>query len=332
VLLRTWARETLGDSVLGAAGAIGAAVILGRGVRRFCRARPWPARPGLGFYLRHLAAGTFFAVTWVLAIYAWESLVHRMPLLGVLRYSARDFAWQGLMGLWLYGVLAGIAYAFAAQERIIEEEGRAARAEAAAARASFEALSARVHPHFLFNALHTVSALTRHDPARAEEAIEQLGEMLRYALDERSGDLVPLSREWEFTRRYVEFERLRFEDRLRLEVDAEPDALKCGVPRFLLQTLVENAVRHSVASRVEGGRIAVEVRIRDGQLALRVEDDGPRTIARSGPAESLGTGLSSLRVRLSSAFGERARLAVDPGEEAGFAVTVTVPRVEVPSA
>jgi LytS/YehU family sensor histidine kinase len=156
--------------------------------------------------------------------------------------------------------------------------------------------------------------------------------MLRYALDERSGDLVPLSREWEFTRRYVEFERLRFEDRLRLEVDAEPDALKCGVPRFLLQTLVENAVRHSVASRVEGGRIAVEVRIRDGQLALRVEDDGPRTIAGSGLAASLGTGLSSLRVRLSSAFGERARLAVDPGEEAGFAVTVTVPRVEVPSA
>jgi hypothetical protein len=328
VLFRTWGGESVGESVAGAAGAIGAAALLGLGVRRYCALQPWPDRLDPGFYLRHLTVASGFAATWVLAVYAWEGMIHGGGLLESLRHSPRDLGWQVVMGLWLYGMMAGVVYAVDAQERIVEQERRAAEAEAAVMRARFEALSNRVHPHFLFNALHTVSALTRYDPPRAEEAVERLGDMLRYTLEDRSVDLVPLRVEWEFVRRYVEFERLRFEDRLRFDAEIEPQALGCAVPPFLVQTLVENAVRHSVSVRPEGGWIGIGARVIDGGLVVRVEDDGPgRDWGPMGDGR-LGTGLETLRERIAVAFGERAAVAVEPGAEKGFRVTVTIPRVE----
>jgi two-component system LytT family sensor kinase len=229
--------------------------------------------------------------------------------------------WQFLMGLWLYGVIAGISYAIQTQRRAHANELRALRAEASLNAVRLDALRSRLHPHFLFNALHTVAALARQDATRAENAIEKLGEMLRYTLQDDRGDIVPFREEWEFTRRYLEFEQLRYETRLSFSAQIDPDSLSCSAPSFALQTLVENAVRHSIAKRPEGGRIQIVAR-RDGEgLQVRVRDDG------NGIDEGehgLRYGLRTLRERLDAVYGNRAQLTTS-STSPGYEVSLTIP-------
>jgi len=209
------------------------------------------------------------------------------------------------------------------QQRVHENERRALRAEGQLSAARLDALQSRLHPHFLFNALHTVAALVRQDSAQAETAIEKLGDMLRYTLQEPASQTVPFSEEWEFTRRYLDFEQLRYGERLRVTAAIEPDSLTCTAPSFALQTLVENAVHHSIATRAEGGRIEIAARADERQLFLRVRDDGGDGL----PAARNGAqfGLQALRERLSAVYGAGSRLAIEshPGL---FEVSLTVPR------
>ena len=205
-----------------------------------------------------------------------------------------------------------------------EERRNALRAEAAASRAQLGALRAQLNPHFLFNALHSLAALVRHDAGRAEEALERLGGLLRYALDE-AGDRVPLQQEWDFVRDYLQLEQLRLGDRLRVEESFDAEARGALVPPFTLQPLVENAIRHGVARVPEGGRVRVTARVRDGRLTLRVEDDGPGC----APAEWIsapGLGLRSLRERLAASYAGDARFDVATSPGAGFAASVELPR------
>ena len=179
-----------------------------------------------------------------------------------------------LVYCWLYGLVAGVCYAARANQRVRAEALLAARAEAAASRAQLQALRAQLNPHFLFNALHSVGALVREDPARAEEAVERLGDMLRYAIGDGAEEEVPLSEEWAFTESYLALESLRYGKRLRIEKHVSPEALSCMVPAFVLQPLVENAVRHGIARRLGGGSLVVHAKVTGEDLALEVRDDG----------------------------------------------------------
>jgi sensor histidine kinase YesM len=201
----------------------------------------------------------------------------------------------------------------------------AAEAEARllAERAQLAALRARLNPHFLFNALHTVSSLVTVDPAAADEALERLGGLLRYALDE-SSDEVPLESEWAFTRDYLAFERLRLGDRLRTREDLEPDALAVDVPLLLLQPIVENAIRHAIAPSSAGGTIRIGARIDSGVLNLRVDDDGPGA-RREEVERGQGIGLRSLKRRLAVRYGQSAQMYIRTAPGAGFSVTVVIP-------
>src|SRR5207244_9815628 len=152
-----------------------------------------------------------------------------------------------LEGVWIYAIIAGASYAFQTQRRALAAEKRLAIAR-------LDALRSRLHPHFLFNALHTVGALVRYDPAEAESAVEKLGDMLRYTLRDGESDVVSFAEEWEFTRRYLEFEQLRYGERLRVVSEIDPRSLTCSAPSFALQTLVENSVRHSISRPAAGGR------------------------------------------------------------------------------
>src|SRR5206468_6725152 len=116
----------------------------------------------------------------------------------------------------------------------------AGRAEPLAAAARLDAIRARLNPHFLFNALHTLAALVKFRPAMAESAIERLGDMLRYALKEDGRELVEFSEEYEFTRQYLAFEQLRYEDRLKVDVQIDPECFNFDIPPFSMQTLAEN--------------------------------------------------------------------------------------------
>src|SRR5262249_29612398 len=181
---------------------IGAAAVLGVGVWRFCAANPWPTRLRPSFYVRHFVAALGYAAGWILAIYGADA-IFRGDILFELLATAPIFAWHFLMGVWLYGVVAGVSYGILTRRRAAESERRALRAEAALSGARLEALRNRLNPHFLFNALHTVGALVRQDAARSESAVEKLGDMLRYTLREDPGETVSLRDEWDFTERYV---------------------------------------------------------------------------------------------------------------------------------
>ena len=209
------------------------------------------------------------------------------------------------------------------RSRLHEKETLAARAEALAAAARLDAIRARLNPHFLFNALHTLSALVKFRPTMAESAIERLGDMLRYTLKEDGRELVEFSEEYDFTRQYIAFEQLRYEDRLKVDLQIDPESFNFDVPPFSIQTLAENAVRHAISIRPEGGSIWIKCSCQDDRLNVSVRDDGPGGGADRGPSHQVG--LRSLRERLQAAYGPVADLCVHSGPE-GFEASFTVLR------
>ncbi len=322
VLAVAYGRMTLGQALPLGVLTIGSAALLGVVVWRFCMGTPWPQRLRAGFYAKHFLAAALYAFVWVVGDTTIETLLSGKSVWRTL-LAAGVIGWQLLMGLWLYGVVAGVSYAIQTQKRAHENERRALQAEAMLTAARLDALRNRLHPHFLFNALHTVAALVRHDPGQAESAIEKLGDMLRYSLLETNGGTVPFAEEWAFTRRYLEFEQTRYGDRLTVDIAIDEACNACSAPSFALQTLVENAVRHSIATRPEGGRIEITARASDAQLHVRVRDDGGNGLT---PAKD-GThfGLPALRERLKAIYGDEAQLTIDNGPS-GFEVSFTVPR------
>jgi len=321
----SYAGQKLARALWSGVIAIGSAAILGIAVWRFCASQPWPLRVRLVFYAKHFAAASAYAVAWLAAMNWAEALFMAKPFREHMAavVSSRVVGWQLLMGLWLYGLVAGVSYSIQIRERANASERRALRAERALVEARLEALRSRLNPHFLFNALHTVGALVRQDAARAENAVEKLGDILRHTLREDPGETVPFRDEWEFTERYLEFEQLRYAERLSVSRDIDPRSYACSTPSFALQTLVENAVRHSIANRVEGGRVEISTRVDGPTLLLRVRDDGtgPKTPDEARP----GYGLRALRERLDAVYGKAAVLRVNADAEPGYEVSIKLP-------
>jgi LytS/YehU family sensor histidine kinase len=219
--------------------------------------------------------------------------------------------------LLLYVIVVAIAYS-------VERRERAAYAAAETARAQLAALRAQLHPHFLFNALHTVVQLIPMNPARAAEAAELVASLLRRTLED-DRDVVTLDDEWSFVSRYLEIERIRFGDRLRVRAELDADLLDERVPSFALQTLVENAVRHGAANRVAPTEIVVTAARTDASLNLTVRNSGdPEPPARG--EDGVGTGLSRLRQRLAFLYGDAARLTCGARDDGGYEAVLVVPR------
>jgi sensor histidine kinase YesM len=321
----SYARQKISTALSSGAVAIGGAAILGVGVWRFCASQPWPLRLRPSFYAKHFAAASAYAAAWLAIMNGVYALLERKPLTEVLRagLSSRVLAWQFLMGVWLYGLVAGVSYAIQIRRRANESERRALRAEAALVAARLEALRSRLNPHFLFNALHTVGALVREDTARAENAVEKLGDILRHTLRDEPGETVSFREEWDFTERYLEFEQLRYGQRLTVSRDIDPRSYACSAPSFALQTLVENAVRHSIANRVEGGRVEITTRVDEGTFLLRVRDDGtgPKASSEGRP----GYGLRALEERLEAVYGDAAVMTINTGAAPGYEVSIQLP-------
>ncbi len=242
------------------------------------------------------------------------------------RPTAPIVTWQFLIDFLLLSSLAFAGYArqgTAAARRARED---ASRAEALRARAELELLRSQVQPHFILNVLHALLGLVRRDPSRAEEALEKLGDLLRFGEDLHGddGERVPLSREWEFVGSYLDLERMRLGDRLRVEIDADPAALEVPVPPFALQPLVENAVTHGVAPRAEGGRVRVRARRLPGAVHLSVWDDGAGA-SESRLSASPRMGLRLVRERIAALYDGRGRLSFRRPEQGGFEALLELP-------
>jgi LytS/YehU family sensor histidine kinase len=293
----------------------------------------WPESRRARFVSIHLVLAALFAVA---GTSAWTLLARADALItmGDLnpRFDPRIVIWQTMIGGVLYFTVVGAAYAWRNDDRVREEAARAARAETLRARAELQALRSQLNPHFILNTLHTLIGLVRREPGLAEDALERLGELLRYGLrvHREGADRVLLRDEWDFARSYLEIERLRLGDRLRLHLQAEPDVMECGVPPFTLQPLVENAVVHGIAGRAAGGGLWVTASAAEGRLRFEVRDDGPGIRAGSEPAGS-GLGLRLLRDRLAALYGERASLRVETAASGGCRAVVELP-LERPAA
>jgi two-component system LytT family sensor kinase len=210
-----------------------------------------------------------------------------------------------------------------ARERLART-AREQRIERLAAEAELRALRARLHPHFLFNALTTIGYLIQAAPDRALDTLLRLTSVLRGVLRRTTAEFSTLGDEMRFIASYLEIERARFEERLDVTLDVDPAAQSLACPTLLLQPLVENAVQHGLAPRASPGRVTVEARINGDALVVRVADTGVGfDPARAARPDSVG--LSSVAQRLQAHYGDQATLTIESAPGAGTAVTITMP-------
>ncbi|HXT21278.1 MAG TPA: histidine kinase [Thermoanaerobaculia bacterium] len=222
---------------------------------------------------------------------------------------------------WL--ILAGF-YAVDYYVKFRDREVRASQLEARLAEAQLRALRMQLQPHFLFNTLNSISSLMYSDLEAADSMMTRLADFLRLTLESDGAQEVTLGRELEFVERYLEIERIRFEDRLVVELAVEEAARAGLVPSLVLQPLVENALRHGIHRRPQGGRIALFA-VRDGaRLRIAIENDGPAGGAAEA-GERQRVGLANTRERLAQLYGEAYTLRFEERPEGGAIVTLELP-------
>jgi two-component system, LytTR family, sensor kinase len=271
----------------------------------------------------HLLAGIALATVWAASHILLDSFFSGTWKLLFPSNFARNIFFLLDKELLVYFTIILISHAFAYYQRYREGELRASQAQ-------LHALKMQLHPHFLFNALHAVSALVHSDPDAADKMIARLGDFLRLTLDASATQEVPLRRELEFLNCYLEIERIRFNDRLTTSLEVDPRALDCRVPNLILQPLVENAIRHGVAPRSAPGHVEIRAERRGEVLRLQVSDNGPgltNGVARGSKClvPKGGVGLSNTRARLEQLYGSAYRFELEDAPRGGALATIEIP-------
>jgi len=234
-------------------------------------------------------------------------------------------------GLLLYWSVVALSHAYEYYRRYREREQRAAQLELEAsrletqlARAQLDALMMQLQPHFLFNTLNAISVLMKEDATVADRMLLRLSELLRLTLKRTDSHEVSLRQELEFLSSYLEIEQTRFQDRLQVEMNIDPDALDAQVPNLILQPLVENAIRYAVAPRATKSTVEICAARLNGHIELRVRDDGSG-IDEANQATAQGVGLRNTRERLEKLYGAAQRFQLSPAAGGGLQVTITIP-------
>ncbi len=230
-------------------------------------------------------------------------------------------------GIGIYLLIALTHYAFSYYSRFRESQVKTLRLEAQLSQAQLHALKMQLHPHFLFNTLHSISALLNKDTDAARKMITRLGDFLRLTLENSGDQEVTLRQEMEFLSCYLEIERIRFQDRLVTHLDVAQQALDAKVPNLILQPIVENAIRHGIAPRSTQGLIEIEAKQRNGRLRIQVRDNGPGLSAHrtSENVFKKGLGLANTETRLAQLYGSAQSFQLSNNPEGGLVVTLEIP-------
>ncbi|HEV8239540.1 MAG TPA: histidine kinase [Thermoanaerobaculia bacterium] len=279
----------------------------------------------------HLWRATVASVASGLAI--WASKAVGTAWLGTAPFTLREL-WGNMLSSWwlfdffMYVVVLCIVSALAYQRQLREREVDAARLETALAQTEIKLLKAELDPHFVFNALHTISALVHRDPQAADRMICRLSDFLRLSLASTGALEVTLQQELAHLRSYMEVQMVRFRGRLTLEVDVPPELRDCQVPNLLLQPLIENVVKHAVAVGLKPVHAVVRARRAGDRLEIEIADDGPGlppVMPGHPEPRREGIGLTNTRARLRKLYGEAHRLMLEDGPEGGTRVLVELP-------
>jgi two-component system LytT family sensor kinase len=283
--------------------------------RRFPITRDrWPSAVAV-----HFAGAALLCLGWASLGVLLGNLLGRFPADNYISWLLTSVPWSVFMYFTVLGCVHAFAYFLEARER----DAQASRLAAQLAEARLSALRMQIHPHFLFNTLNAIAVLVReHQTATATRMLELLGDMLRQVLAADRQNEVPLSTEVAFLGQYLAIEQIRFADRLQVTWTIDDTVRSAPVPIFVLQPLVENAVRHGVMPRAAGGRITIAARAVGDHLELIVEDDGVGM--REGQTE--GVGLSNTRERLHTLYGDRASFTIHAVASGGTRVLITIPR------
>jgi signal transduction histidine kinase len=269
------------------------------------------------------------------AAWAGGGVLLSLALFGSTPYQIGMLGWfltSLPFGVAVYFAVLGAEHATYYYLEAREREAQAGRLATQLADARLRALRMQMEPHFLFNSLNAITVIVRdRDSATATRMLEQLGEMLRRVLRADRPQEVTLAEELDFVRQYLSIEEMRFSDRLRPSIDVDPALHSAAVPEFVLQPLVENAIRHGLAKRVSASRLEIVVRREGDELVLSVTDDGPGPDGDQVPTAE-GVGLGNTRERLATLYGGRARLELEPTPEGGARAIVRLPYRELESA
>ena len=229
-------------------------------------------------------------------------------------------------GLTIYWTTLVVAHALYYYRNVREAEARTGQLATQLAQAQLQALKMQIHPHFLFNTLNSIAALLHKDVEAADRMIARLGDFLRLTLKRSDAQTVDFEQELEFLKCYLDIEHIRFQDRLTVEMDIDPQTLELMVPNLILQPIVENAVRHGVARQTDSGHITIRAHQQSNRLIMQVEDNGPGL--KMNPNGGLsGIGLSNTRARLEQFYGEDFSLQMANSTGRGATVTLNVPAV-----
>jgi signal transduction histidine kinase len=261
----------------------------------------------------------FAAVLALMGLGRWAAVYQSHMLLGALRGM---FLWSWLV----YWLIAGGWLVYQYYERYLSSELRMTRLERQFTEARLNALRMQLDPHFLYNALNTISSQVERDPRLARSMIEHLGDLLRLSIESRDREEIPLAEELAFLDHYLAIQRIRFGDTLTVDVRIDPAAMYASVPCLFIQPLVENAIRHGISRRASGGTVIVSARRDDGALRVSVMDDGVGLPAGWTLSASAGLGLSLTRDRIAGLYPNGgSRFDIRRRPEGGTEVEIVLP-------
>ena len=291
-----------------------------------CRSTPLQGASVSGVAIAHLGSGILAGGIWIMVWELWTQVLSDYPeygegLLEAYRSQLPMILAAGVLLFWLSGMLHYLLIAF---ETSRQAETRELGLEVMAREAELKALRAQIDPHFLFNSLHSVSALTTVNPSGARRMCLLLADFFRSSVRLGAKDQIPLEDEMEMVLQYLEIEKVRFGARLASEVAVDPECKNCMIPPLILQPLVENSVRHGIHSLVNGGVVKVTARCDPNYLLLSVENP-----VDPEPQKSAGTGmgLSNVKRRLETRLGDRTSTRIQQGNGL-FRVEIRVPCID----
>src|SRR5678815_5359897 len=229
--------------------------------------------------------------------------------------------------LLVYWTILLMSHAFSYYNSYRKGELKAFELRTQLVQSQLEALKMQVHPHFLFNTLHSISALLSKDTEAARKMITRLGDFLRLTLESGGSMEVTLQQELEFLNGYLEIERIRFQDRLTTDIQIDPSVLDVRVPNLILQPIVENALRHAVA-RSNSGKVEISAAPRNGSVRIQIKDNGPGLDVehRVGSRNGKGVGLANTQARLLGLYGDAAHFELTNRPTGGLTVVLEIPR------